>query len=66
VTVASERPSPRRLTFVAAAGQVRDHDHGTLTVVLDESWTPDPGDASGGISIRPFFAAVLERHDLFA
>ena len=66
MTVGSERPSRRRLTFVATADQAREHAPGTTTVVLDESWTPDPGDASGGISIRPSFAAVLERHDLFA
>ena len=66
MTVGSERPSRRRLTFVPTADQAREHAPGTTTVVLDESWTPDPSDASGGISIRPSFAAVLERHDLFA
>jgi hypothetical protein len=35
-------------------------------VVLDPAWTPGPGDRSDVVSIRPWFAAGLEAHNLFA
>ena len=39
---------------------------GQSTVVLDAAWTPEPGDRPDVVSIRPWFAAGLEAHDLFA
>ena len=35
-------------------------------MVLDPAWTPGPGDRSDVGSIRPWFAAGLEAHNLFA
>jgi len=35
-------------------------------VVLDPAWTPGPGDRSDVVSIRPWFAAGLVAHNLFA
>ena len=55
----------RRVTFVPTAADAPSPRSDSLVVVLDAGWTPGPGDRSDVVSIRPYFAAVLERHDLF-
>jgi hypothetical protein len=55
-----------RLTFVASAADGPPPAPGQLNVVLDVGWTPGPGDRPDVVSIRPWFAAALERHDLFS
>ncbi len=54
-----------RLLFVASAEDAPPPMPGQSTVVLDPAWTPDPGDRSDVVSIRPWFAAGLEAHNLF-
>ncbi|MEO8436825.1 MAG: hypothetical protein ABI562_00095 [Chloroflexota bacterium] len=54
----------RQLTFVPSAADAPAMRRGDLTVVLDSAWTPGPGDRADVVSIRPFFAAAVERHDL--
>ena len=54
-----------RLTFVASAADAPPPVPGGLSVVLDPAWTPGPADRSDVVSIRPWFAAALEPHDLF-
>ena len=39
---------------------------GGLSVVLDPAWTPGPADRSDVVSIRPWFAAALEPHNLYS
>ncbi len=56
----------RRLSFVAGAGDAGSAGQaGELTVVLDTAWTPRPGARPDVISLRPAFAAAMERHDLY-
>ncbi|HEV7604426.1 MAG TPA: hypothetical protein VGO15_05625 [Candidatus Limnocylindrales bacterium] len=56
----------RRVTFAATpADPASAPGDGSLTVVLDASWTPEPGGRPDVVSIRPSFATVLERHDLY-
>ena len=56
----------RRVTFVATAADAAvQRGDGTLTVVLDAAWTPEPGGRPDVVSIRPSFAVVLEAHDLY-
>jgi hypothetical protein len=56
----------RRVRFVSNADDAPIQPRADeLTVVLDSAWTPDPGGRADIVTIRPYFAAVLERHDLF-
>jgi hypothetical protein len=57
--------STRRVTFVPTVDDAPSQRPGRSVVVLDPAWTPGRGDRSDVVSIRPFFATVLERHDLF-
>ena len=50
---------------MASAADAPPSAPGQTTVVLDPAWTPGPGDRSDVVSIRPWFAAGLEAHDLF-
>ena len=54
-----------RLIFVASAGDAPPPTPGQSTVVLDPAWTPGPEDRTDVVSIRPWFAAGLEAHNLF-
>ncbi len=54
-----------RLTFVASAADAPPPVPGGLSVVLDPAWTPGPADRSDVVSIRPWFAAALEPHNLY-
>jgi hypothetical protein len=54
-----------RLNFVASVADAPPPLPGQSTVVLDPAWTPGPGERSDVVSIRPWFAAGLEAHDLF-
>ena len=56
----------RRVVFVPTVADAPSSRPGDRVVVLDTSWTPRPGDRPDVVSVRPSFAAVLERHDLFA
>lgn len=53
------------LTFVRSAGDVPPPKSGWLTVVLDATWTPEPGGRPDVTSVRPYRATVVGRHDLF-
>lgn len=54
----------RRLVFVPTADDARSASPEGLPVVLDTAWTPEPEDGSDLVCLRPYFAAVVERHDL--
>jgi hypothetical protein len=57
--------STRRVTFVPAIEDAPSPRPEGLIVILDTAWTPGASDPPDVVSIRPYFAAALERHDLF-
>ena len=60
----SNAPIPR-ITFVPTAEEAPSPRPDGMIVVLDTAWTAGPDDRSDLVVLRPAFAAVLERHDLY-
>ena len=61
----SSRAAARVLTFIQSAGDVPPPRIGWRNVVLDPTWTPEPGGRPDVTSIRAYGSRVVERHDLF-
>ena len=57
--------NPRTLVFVDHPTDAGRLDPSIDIIVLDTSWTPDPGDRPDLVSIRPALTSVLRRVDLF-
>ncbi|MEO8229228.1 MAG: GNAT family N-acetyltransferase [Chloroflexota bacterium] len=54
-----------RLVLVAAQADAPAPEPGTISIVIDTSWTPRPSDRSDVRSVRAASSAVLDRVDLF-
>ena len=59
-------PRPSRLHFVPLAIDAPPARPGEVSIVLDTAWTPAAGERSDVVSVRPYFAAAVERADLYA
>jgi len=57
--------SGRTLVFVNSASEAGRPDPSTDVVVLDMSWTREPGDRPDLVSLRPVLTSVLRRVDVF-
>ena len=59
-------PRPSRLHFVPLATDAPPARPGEVSIVLDTAWTPAAGERPDVVSVRPYFAAAVEREDLYA
>ena len=59
-------PRPSRMHFVPLATDAPPARPGEVSIVLDTAWTPAAGERSDVVSVRPYFAAAVEREDLYA
>jgi hypothetical protein len=65
VSVSATTVGARQVTFVGDPDAARPARAGEMSVILDTAWTPGPGDPPEIVPLRPVFATVLDRHDLF-